>query len=293
MKKLLSVLAFSVLILTCQAKELSLNLKAGQVYQQELKNQMDLQFKIEGNEMLINGNFDLVVEYLIKSAEADAYEIQMSLKNITGNVSSDQFNLSLDTVSSQNNPLSGILNLVVNKPIVYTMSKTGKILDIPDLSSLNMDLNLSGDTTLSKLLEESMNTQSGGMMKSIYPDHEVAVGDSWTISTRNPNTEAEMINTYIWKSSKGGKNIIEMKSENFNLDFSIPIKSENEISIQIQMEGKSGGEFQLNKKTGWIEASESQVEATCKLIFAPNAQMPDGAEIPMNFKVISKLGQVK
>ena len=72
MKKLLSVLAFSVIVFTFQAKQLSLNLKAGQIYQQEQKNQMDFQLKIGGNEMLIHGNFDLVVEYLIKSAQADA-----------------------------------------------------------------------------------------------------------------------------------------------------------------------------------------------------------------------------
>ncbi len=293
MKKLLSVLAISVIIFTCQAKVLNLNLKAGQVYRQELNNQMDFQLKIEGNDMQIHGNFDMVVEYLVKSADTEAYEMQMSLKNITGNLSSDQFALSFDTVPSENNPLGSILNLVVNKPIVYTMSKTGKILEFQDLSGLNFNLNQPRDSTFSKLLEESMNANSGSLTQSFYPDHEVAVGDSWTISVKIPNSDAEMKNTYTWKSSKGGKNFIEMSTEDFKLDFNFPIKGEEEVSLRIQMEGNSGGEYQLNKKTGWIEASETLVEAACKITFAPNAQMPEGAEFPINFKVISKLGQVK
>jgi hypothetical protein len=115
-------------------KELSLNLEAGQVYQQELNNQMDIQLRIEGNDMLIHGNFDIVVEYLVKSADSDDYECKSVSKNVRANISGDQFNLSLDTAASENNPFNAILKLVVNKPIVYTMSKTGKILDIPDLS---------------------------------------------------------------------------------------------------------------------------------------------------------------
>ncbi|MDD4362563.1 MAG: DUF6263 family protein [Bacteroidales bacterium] len=294
MKKLLSVLALSVIIFTCQAKVLNLNLKAGKVYQQELANQMEIKLKIEGKEMLIHGNFDLVMEYLIKSVDADVYETQMSLKNINGNVSSDQFALSFDTVTSQNNPLGAVFNGLVNKPMVYTMSNTGKIIEFKDMSGLDLNLNLSGDTTLSKLLEESMNTNSGGLMQSIYPDHEVAVGDSWTISTRIPNSEAEINNTYTWKSSKGGKNIIEMSTEDFKFDFSFPIKGgKEEISMRIQLEGNSGGEYQLNKKTGWIEASESRFDAECKVTLAPNAQMPEGAEFPLNIKVVSKLDQVK
>jgi len=293
MKKLLSVLAFSVIVFTFQAKQLSLNLKAGQIYQQEQKNQMDFQLKIGGNEMLIHGNFDLVVEYLIESAQADAYEIQMSVKNITGNVGSDQFYFSLDAASSQNNPLGAVLNLIINKPIVYTMSKTGKILKMPDLSALSQDLKLSGDTTLYKFLEESMNANSGGLMQSFYPDHEVAVGDSWTITSKIPNTGVEITNTYTWKSSKGGKNTIEMESENFNLDFSIPIRVDDGMSIRIQMEAKTGGVFQLNKKTGWINTSESLFEAKSKLSIAPNAQIPEGAELPLNLKVVSKQSQVK
>lgn len=293
MKKLLSVLAFSVLILTCQAKELSLNLEAGQVYQQELNNQMDIQLRIEGNDMLIHGNFDIVVEYLVKPADSDDYEMQMSLKNVRANISGDQFNLSLDTAASENNPFNAILKLVVNKPIVYTMSKTGKILDIPDLSGLNLDLNLSGDTTLTKLLEESMNSNSGGLMPSVYPDKEVNVGDSWTVSSKMPNSENKMVNTYTWKSSKRGKNIIEMNTDDFDLDFKVPIKSEQEITLRVQMKGNSGGEFQLDKKTGWVEASESHFDAECKVTLAPNAQMPDGAEFPLSIHIISKASELK
>jgi len=293
MKKLLSVLALSVIVITCPAKQLSLNLRPAGFTNQELKNQMDFQLKIGRNEMLIHGNFDLVVEYLIKSAQADAYEIQMSVKNIKGNVGSDQFNFSLDAASSQNKPLGDVLNRLLNKPIVYSMSKTGNILKMPDLSGLSQDLKLSGDTTLSKLLEEFMNANSGGLMPSFYPDHEVAVGDSWTITSKIPNTGVEMTNTYTWKSSKGGKNTIEVKSDHFNLDFSIPIKSNDGVSVGIQMEGKIGGEFQLNKKTGWMEVSESRFEAKSRLSISPNAQMPEGVEIPLNFKVISKQNQVK
>jgi hypothetical protein len=46
----------------------------------------------------------------------------------------------------------------------------------------------------------------------------------------------------------------------------------------------------LNKKTGWINASESLFEAKSKL---SNAQIPEGAELPLNFKVVSKQSQIK
>ena len=57
------------------------------------------------------------------------------------------------------------------------------------------------------------------------------------------------------------------------------------------MEAKTGGVFQLNKQAGLT--LRTLFEAKSKLSIAPNAQIPEGAELPLNFKVVSKQSQVK
>lgn len=294
MKKIPTMLALiSVAIITSQAKELSLNLKAGQVYRQVHSTQIDCQLDIQNQSFSIWGDFDLEVDYVVQTVKDDAYEMQMIIQNIRGNLSSDQFSIQFDTLSEQANSPTALLKAIVHKPIEYTMSKTGKMLKMPDLANFNADFNLAKDSVLSKVIEEAMTSNSNAFAQSIYPDHAVSKGDTWTSSTKLPGTEVEIVQTYVWKSSKGGKDIIELSSNDLHFDFSLPVDPVNKVMIRLQLEGSMAGTFDLNKKSGWIEASENRMEAQCQLTLSPEAQSSEEVIIPLKIKVNSKLTQKK
>ena len=254
----LSALILSLLIISCKEKvDLSLNLKEGETYKQNIK----IEAKGNGFGMKFNTTQILDLSYFVKSAKNDNYDILINPENIqiTMLFMGDTIRASSSDKSSSN-PFSSSLSKLNKDSIGITISKSGKIIEFDKENILNF-LNASTSKTekkpggISKVdhkISYGKNKKINNdltILTSFYPPKHVCIGSKWCV-------DSPLL------SGKSGKTRIIYTLSELTPDYAIiigtsAIKSGNGaiskiMPINIEMNGSLNSIIKIDRKTGLI-----------------------------------------
>jgi hypothetical protein len=149
-----------------------------------------------------------------------------------------------------------------------TVSPTGSVSDVQGVADMvkQMSQDLADvpepyRTQLTVSMEQQYTDETVGEMMqgllSVYPDHPVAVGESWEEKTPvYPGMTAT--NVWTFKESKDDVNTLEL---NGTLNFD-PSTFPTEAGSPPSIEGKVEGTLELSAKTGWILGGSLTRKAT-------------------------------
>ena len=230
---LLLLIPFLMGTTTAQKKiRLKYNLKSGANYSYNISMDQEISFSANGQDIALNQEMTMKMTSVV-TKENDDYKITSSLDAITMKQSifgMEIFYNSEDSAtftSGMGKKLGDELNKLIGKSYSVTIDPLGNVKDI-DMGSLDE----SGD------ISENLNRST---VYAVFPDHKVAVGESWEVETVPMIDSSMILNTkYTLKKVKGKKAVIA-----FEITITSSEKSESKLN------GTQKGELILNRKTGW------------------------------------------
>ena len=218
---------------TAQKKiKLMYHLKSGDSYFYNISMDQEVSFSANGQDMTMNQEMTMKMTSVI-AKEDNNYKITSSIDAITLKQSVFGMEIiynsedSTTFTSGMGQKLGEAFNKLIGKSYSVTIDPLGNVKDI-DMSSLDEN----GD------ISENLNRST---VYAVFPDHKVAVGDSWEVETVPTIDSSMILNTkYTLKKVKGKKAVIAFESTITSSE-----KSESKIN------GTQKGELTLNRKTGW------------------------------------------
>ncbi|RKD91674.1 DUF6263 family protein [Mangrovibacterium diazotrophicum] len=301
MKKtfLLVVVCLATFALQAQKVDISLNLKKGATYQSKSVSIGEITQEVMGQSIKIDMEITGVMAFTVTNQLDNAFEIDGKYVSLVMNMKMPQTTMtfSSETPDSQD-PLSSMLAKMTQRSFQFTLSKKGEVLAVKNLDVL-MDSALSEIGDLPAVQKEQLMKQlsdsygedafrgSMGTMLTIFPDHPVAVGDSWKSSLAlKSGMTMDVAMTYTFKGEEGGFYLISGEGTMATPEGGSPVVS-NGMQMSFEMSGSMVSDLKLDKKTGWVMAGTSEQQMTGKTKVAPTDQLPNGMDIPMTMKTTS------
>jgi len=128
-----------------------------------------------------------------------------------------------------------------------------------------------------------------GVMFANYPDHPVAIGDSWTGRSVISKHNAMIIeSTWTLKDRREGRSVIEVDSRILINPEALPLEI-GQMKLTQEVTGEMKGTLELNEATGWIMSSSMDQQYSGEIKIEGNPQLPEGMIIPMTSKTATKL----
>ncbi len=295
----INILTFFILFsLSCfaQKTKLSLNLKKGQEYKQNLDSKVTIEQDVNG--MTINIGMDIMgdMSYVVDKVNGDSYDLSVKYNSLTMGMKMPQGAMKFSSEKIDvNDMFSTILGEMVGKTFYITMLKNGKITEVrnsevlfesvydklpnvPEAQLKQMKSQLSqayGKDALKGNLE---------MVTSIFPDKPVSIGDSWNITTNmKSGFSALMTSTFKYLEEGVDYYLIGGDSEIQTEDTGDYIEN-NGMKMKYVLSGKLTSKIKIDKESGWIVDAKINQELKGKTNIQGNAQMPNGMSIPMVMK---------
>ncbi len=220
---------------TAQKKiRLQYNLKKGTMYTYDLSMDQEISFTANGQDMTLNQEMTMALSSTVDNGEQpDTYKITSTIDGITMKQSIFGMEIFYDSgdsstfTSGMGQKLGEELNKLIGKDYSITIDKQGNLKEM-DMKNLNANSDI----------QDNLNQSS---TFAAFPDHKVAVGETWEVKTVPLTDSSLIINTkYTLKKIKGKKAFIDFES-------TITSAESNESKIS----GTQKGELIIDKKTGW------------------------------------------
>lgn len=229
MKKLLSTLLFASLTLATFAQQ-KVTLKLAPEFDKPIKYEMINKMDIEGPQTVI---MDMIMHMNLTYSK-----VQDTLINVTGKYTYAKIDLDAGIMSasydSSKEPTTDMekafalqFSPILENTLTYSMNNLGQIkeVDFPNVSEQIFD-------------KSSLNS-----FGATFPNHAVAIGDSWS-----SNTKIEQMNL----DSKATYTLKEKTEEGYKIDLVVNMADASGNSV-----GSSTGHFIINPKTGIASSSTS------------------------------------
>ncbi len=223
--------------------QLKYKLNKGDKYSYNLNLDQDINFEANGQAVSLNQLMNFYMIMTIDNAEnAGNYKIISTIDRITMNQKIFGMELNYDSgdsstfTSGMGKQIGDQMNKIIGKKFTTEIDTYGNIQSI-DMSEISDNKDISGN--INKNAEFT-----------IYPDHKIAVGESWETDSKPLTNSSMKIHTkYTLTKVKGKKAFISFESTITSSD-----KSETNVN------GTQTGKMIVNKKTGWILHSEIDQE---------------------------------
>jgi len=291
---ILTAVLFSLLLFSCKPKiDLSLNLKEGKTYKQNVK----IEIKGKGLGMNLNTTQIWDLSYFIKSVQKKDYDILINPENIqlTMLFMGDTIKASSSNINPSN-PFSSSLSKLSKDTIGITISKTGKIIAF-DKGNISNFINISTSKT-EKIAEGTSKTEETSkvnhkisfgknkninndmnILTSFYPSKPVSIGSKWCVDS-----------PLFGKTGTTGKTRIIYTLSELTPDYAIiegvsAIKSGNGLlskimPVKIEMNGSFNSRIKIDRKTGLIIEGKITQKTHGNLSKKNESASPDSSATP-------------
>lgn len=265
-KKILFLVVCLCASMLMQAQiKLSFNPSAGETYSYRFTSEQTVKQTMRGQEMPVTIAMEMLIEMTVKEKNNDEVSMDYSYKDIVMSVSSPMMNIKFDskntadTLSGPGMMLSQIFNSLVGKTMHVIFAPDGSVKSISGFNAIMEDIqkNMASanpiaqqglNVFLQSFNEDAMKNMFEQSFK-MYPDKEVAVGDSWNsnISLAVAGMNNNMQNTYTLKSVENDIAVLDVTSvSNMKSGANVAANVEGELS------GGYEGQMTLNVQTGML-----------------------------------------
>jgi hypothetical protein len=276
-----------------QKKEtLVLNLKKDVTYAQTSLVANTISQSIMGQPIDIKVDTRSDLQFRVTAASATHYDIEMTYKSITVTAHSP---MGSQTLSSENaddaNPTARFLASIKGKSLTIKIDKHGKVLeisDIPDLLSSIALLPPEQQQQFRAMFDEATLRQNLETSLPLFPEHPVAVGDTWTrdftVPSMGISLKASMTYTFHgtengqWKITGEGTLQVPDKETYVNI---------NGVDMKCDIGGPLTYDFNLDKATGWTTSGKATLTLQGTLHAKGNERLPNGMTVEVKANAIS------
>ena len=131
--------------------------------------------------------------------------------------------------------------------------------------------------------------ESMSNMFANYPNHPVAIGDSWTGRSVSSKVNPMIFeNTWTLKSRGGGRSVIEVNSRILTNPEALPLEVAG-FKLTQEVTGNLTGTLELDEATGWIISASIDQQWSGEVKIASDPRLPEGLIIPKTSKTSIKL----
>ncbi len=252
MKKLsfVKLIAIAILIPTLagtvsaqKSVRLKYKLKTGDKYEYLTALDQDISFETNGQAVALNQvmNFNMTME-ISESDQPETYKIISTIDRITMQQSVFGMEINYDSkdsstfTSGMGKQIGDQMNKIIGKKFYTVIDSYGNIKSV-DMSEISDNKDITDNINKSAEF-------------AVFPDHKVAVGDSWETDVKPLNNSDMKVHTkYTLTKIKGKKAYISFES-------TISSAGGSEMNIS----GTQKGEMTVDTKTGWTTHSETDQE---------------------------------
>jgi hypothetical protein len=299
MKKLLitSFYLFCVITAYSQKVDLKLNLEEGKSYKQISKANATIIQDLNGQKMemviVIYGE----MSYLVKSkSRGYYYDMEVQYDRLKMDMQMPQGTMTFDSESDNEQDIfSSIMSTMKNKAFGVRMSEKGKIEEISNVDILfeNMfakfpELPEAQQTQIKKQMIDAYGEKAfkGNieMITSMFPEHKVAVGDTWNVETKlESGMAAKVESTFELIESTKDHNLIRGEALMATEDKDAYIET-NGMPLKYNLSGTMNSEITIDAQSGWIIEAKINQNLAGNTSIKDNPQIPGGMTIPMEMQ---------
>lgn len=296
MKRILTILFIALLCNTCFSQnKIELNLTKGKAYNQKMSMVMAIKQAVNNMDVNINMTIGVTTAFTVMDYKMGIYDIDVAYTALSMKTDMPgRQSMSFDSEKADEKDLvSTSLGLMKNKPFHMKMSRQGKVLEITNISQLYASIfakfpHLAPEEKqkLQAQIEQSFGEKAfrNNMenMMSFYPQKPVDKGSTWTMKNNifSANVEMQMENNYKLDEVTATQYLISgvSKMSSPNTDTYVKV---NGMSTKTAITGDVTANMKIDKKTGWIDESVSNMSLKGIVSIKGNDKLPEGITIPM------------
>lgn len=284
-KGLLLIVLASLTLGVAAQKPLTLNLKKGSDYQR--KNTIDMKITQDFNgmsmEIAMNTAFD--ASYKVVDVKDSLFQMNVTYDRIKMAITAPGTNVELSS-DKNNDPGSSMLSQMVGKSFGATISKTGLVKKVDADSLINSVAKAVGNNEV--MASQIKNSFGEASLKndlensfSFITTKKIAKGSKWSVTTNvKMSTSLSAITNYEVIEETKDNFIIKFNSEMSSPENS-PAVNNNGMEMKYNLNGTTEGTMTINKASGWIVSSTSDIALKGVVEIQPNAQIPSPMSVPI------------
>ncbi|RYE58869.1 MAG: hypothetical protein EOP48_02495 [Sphingobacteriales bacterium] len=296
MKRFLTVILVTFFCGACYAQhKIELNLTKGQVYEQKMSLVMAIKQTINNTDIVINMTINGTTAFTVTDVKDGVYDIDVAYKSLGIKTEMPGIRtISFDSEKEDNNDtVSTSLRMMKDKPFHMKMNKQGKLLAVSNVAHLYSSIfdkfpNLSPaqKQKIQGQLESSFGEKAFknnlGNMMAFFPQSAISKGGKWTVknSVASANMDMQMDNSYTLDDVTANQYLVSGVSQMTSPNTGAPTMI-NGMSAKSDITGNVTTSMKINKKSGWLEESISNMSLKGVISFEANDKMPNGMTIPM------------
>ncbi len=298
---LLALLSSCAPMASVETIRLRYNLQRGQTYPLRMNMEQKISQTLMGQEIAIQQTLGLDAHYDIQDVDAQGnMTAQVTVDTLRYRMESPMGTIEYDSQKPETaDPTTQIFSALVGAGFTMKMSPTGDVLEVSGVEEMVEDILERLDTlgtprdqlmqTLGQWLDEKGLVQITGLNTTIYPDHPVAEGESWSKETSQRGMGEMALNihnTWTLRSCQGEVCTIELRSTAQSAAGAAPIEMMG-IQISYDIGGNQGGTVQIDRDTGWIIHAELEQNFEGKVAVKGDVQgLPSGMNWPITIKSV-------
>lgn len=298
--KYLLYLFFSFILVNPQ-NDLGLKLQVGEIYPQNVVSNIIIIQKINGVEQKTNMEISGRMNFKVKGIQDNEYLMAVSYSSLKMKMNSPMGEMTVSTENGSRDVFSKVMSSMIGKEFSVKMQKTGFISDIKGIDNV-----FSGVFSSFPDIPESQKKQVLAQLKqaygekafkgniemitAIFPDKEVAIGESWDNSVNlESGMSGVMNNKFTLAEIESDTVIINGVSKITTADKEAYVQT-NGMPTKYDLTGKATSIFRLDPETNWIIEGIIEQKISGNFEIQDNPNLPGGMKIPMvmNNKMIVK-----
>jgi hypothetical protein len=250
---------------------------------------------INGRENKITISTKLKLAFKVAAVKDSIYLLDGNYQSIDTKIIMADTTLKMSSVlSAKADTPSVILSGIINKPFEITLSNSGKVHSIGNISEIIdkavksfKDIDSIERRKISALFEQSFGeTVVKGLMQSgaaVFPASPVSKNETWTV-TNVVATPAKMKQETVYRISGDEGDFYQVYGDGTMTTDSLAATADFEgMPVKYEMTGNTLIDVQIDKKTGWIKEVKSKQQISGKMTILKNTRLPEGMIIPMIF----------
>ncbi len=307
MRKIVGTLLVILLLASCAPMApaekvlLRYNLREGQTYPLRMNMEQKISQTLMGQEIAVNQTLGLDVRYDVRDVDAQGNMTgQVTIEALRYRMESPMGNIEYDSQKPTSaDPTAQAFGALVGANFTMKISPTGETLGVSGIEEMmegildRLDtLGTSRDQlmqTLGQWFDEKGLAQTTGLGTAVYPDHPIAVGESWSQETSGGGmgiVALNVKNTWTLRSRQGGVCTIEVRSTVQSAPGAAPMEMMG-IQVSYDIEGDQSGTIQVDEATGWIIHAELKQNLKGKVAVEGGGQgIPSGMNWPITIESV-------
>lgn len=302
MKKLLSA-AFLLLVFSASfaGSSVQLRLEKGKTYSQVTVQNSKISQLIQGMSVDIEMDVASTTTFKVLEVKDTLFVIEATMSMLKTTMKSPMGAQEFSSESKNvNDPSSMLLQELTKSPFKVTLTRSGKVAEI--------DINTAIDKAVNSVvtLSEDQKVALKAQFKGQFGDDNMRQ----TIENAFAYYPPKSVKGEKWTSTLKVKGMVEMESQNQNEvtdvtaesvtvkytgEMASPENAEpalvNGMSAKYAISGTTEGTATIDLKTGWVIKNTASQAMKGNVEILPNAQVPNGMQIPMTFNTTVTITQ--